>query len=228
MRFFKTIGRKISGFVNRILDRFEDPEEKVKQLIDEMKVDFGKRKGQYTDAQVRLKGYERDAARQRAVSARLAAEAEGACAAGNDSLARSRISLRQDSDALLATAESNARDQAALVRKFKESLDTFQAKIREAGDNQHKLATKGRIAELKQMQADAAMSVISPTDDSAWAEYERTVKKVEDKVTRAEISSELAFQESDAEDIKLLESNTGSDIDAELKAMKTRLALPAK
>ncbi|MBI3632210.1 MAG: PspA/IM30 family protein [Candidatus Vogelbacteria bacterium] len=229
---FKLLWRFICGTADSTVTYFEnkqDPKKVLKQSIEEMRAEYTEYKKGGVEAEVALRGYEKELEKYKVQLRILNRKAEQAVADKNDALARAVLHKKKEVEMLVTMYEQNMKDQVMAVAQFRQQLEIREGKIASACGKQKVLETRSKVAEMSQKMAESRSSILAPSGEGgAFAEWDRAEAKIEEAMTRAEITTEISSREfSQQDEIKLL-TNTTSDVDDELAALKQKLQLPEK
>lgn len=228
MGFFTRASDIISANINDLLDKMENPDKMMKQLIREMKAAVAKVKEELIEAIANTKRIEKEIASQKAKIGEWQARAVEAVKRKRDDLARKALELKKDCQAILGALEPElgaAREAAAAVRTQYRAL---QAKTKEARRKQATLSARSKAARTRKKAAGVPSGGGRRVKTEAFDEFER----MEEKVAQVEAEAEAAV-EVDAEsrarggDARAVEDEfadieASGEIDAELAALKKK------
>ncbi len=220
MSIFGRLGDIVKANINDLLDRAEDPEKMIKQMVIEMEEAVNKATLAVGQAIANEKSLERQFKRQKAQAEGWQEKAVQAVQAGRDDLAKQALQRK-------ATLESNAGD---LERMFLEAqtstgslrgqLDQLKGKLDEARLRQNTLIARSKAAKAKKQVAQTFAGVGS----DAFSKFDKLEEKVEKTEAEAEAFAQLAGENTSLEDeFKALE--TGSSADSDLAALKAQLGV---
>ena len=204
--------------INELLDRAEDPEKMIRQMIREMEEAVNKATASVGTAVANNKRLEQQHNERKTNAVEWQGKAERAVNGGDDDLARRALerkaTLQKAADDLVpALAES--RQTADQLR---EQLRELKAKLEEARMRQGTLMARHQAAEARKRIAQS----ISGIGDDAFSSFERFEQKIEESEAVAEAHAEVAGELGDVErQVRKLDEEGA--VEDELKALKERL-----
>lgn len=221
MALFDRIARLFKSNVNDIIDKAEDPEKMVKQIVEELNQDLLQVKTQVassiaTEKQLYTKyqQFQNDADK-------WAQKAELAVDKGADDLAREALQRKVNAQQAADGFRVQWEDQKKSVAVLKDNLGKLEGKIAE-------YATKKDLLIARHRRADAEKRIqqtMSRTGtNSALGAFERMEAKVLDNESQAAAYGEL---NTDSLESRFEALGTGSAaVDDELAQLKARKAAP--
>ncbi len=225
MGLFSRIGTLFRSNINELINKAEDPEKMLNQVLVDMKQQLVEAKKQVAVAiadEKRLKKqYEQEAHK----AADWEKKAMLAVRAGDDTLARAALQRKASHDEIANQLKSQWDAQLDSVSKLKEALRGLDSKIEEAKRKRNLLVSRQKRAEA-QRTINETLAGINNT--SAFTTFERMADRVTQLEAEAEASSEMgmALEDTSLESqFKALEA--GSGVDDELAALKNKMALKA-
>ena len=183
MGIFTRIGDILQANINDLIDKAEDPEKLVKQLIIEMdnQVDDA------TKALGQAMGSQKVAAMELADAKAAAADwndkAKLALKAGNEALAKKALDAKVGVDQQVASLHANYDQITANVDALKQQVEQLKMKLDEARSRQQVLVARSRMADAAQK---TAVTITSATTDSAFAKLDALERKIAEKEATAE------------------------------------------
>ena len=224
MGLFSRIGTLFRSNINELINKAEDPEKMLNQVLVDMKSQLVEAKKQVAVAiadEKRLKKqYETEAAK----AADWEKKAMLAVRAGDDNLARAALGRKKSHAEIAATLKQQWDAQKESVEKLKEALRGLDSKIEEAKRKRNMLVSRAKRAEA-QRTINETLNGINNT--SAFDTFERMADRVTQLEAEAEATSEMggALVESSLESqFRALEA---SSVDDQLEALKQKMALSA-
>jgi len=216
---FKRINDVVTANISDLIDRVEDPEKMIKQIIREMEENLGRAKDGVVDAIASEKKLQQDVDSHRSSSAEWQEKARTALQSGDEELARSALVRKQEHDKVLKSLEPALRSARNTSAALKEQLRTLEAKLDEAKRKRSSLVARQRAAE-----ASHSMTKIGTTFEqglAAQADFTRMEDRVSDMEARAEAVNEVYAE--DSVDQQFLDLEVQREVDAELEALKRGL-----
>ena len=217
MGVFDRIGRIIRSNISDLLDRAEDPEKVLQQIMVDMRQDLREAKLQVASAirdQRRL-----ETQYQESVSAadNWETRAVSAVGAGNDELAKEALKRKKVADQLKQGYKEQLDEQTESVHSLRNSLSALEVKIEEARRKKDLL-----IARQKRAHAQKAISetMSGMSKSGALAALERMEDRVRSAETRAEAATEVEASSLEGRFAEL----ENDDMDHELAKLKAKLA----
>ncbi len=183
MGIFSRIGDILQANINDLIDKAEDPEKLVKQLIIEMDNqvdDATKALGQAMGSQ---KVAAMELADAKAVAADWNDKAKLALKAGNEALAKKALDAKVGVDQQVASLQANYDQITANVDSLKAQVEQLKMKLDEARSRQQVLVARSRMADAAQK---TAVTITSATTDSAFAKLDALERKIAEKEATAE------------------------------------------
>ncbi|HCL30878.1 MAG TPA: phage shock protein A [Candidatus Latescibacteria bacterium] len=204
--------------LNEALDRAEDPEKLIRQMIREMEEAVNKATASVGTAVANQKRLERQHDERANQAQDWQRKAERAVEADEDELARralERKTVLQRTVEELAPAVEESRKTAQQLR---EQLRELKGKLEEARTRQGTLMARHRAAEARKKLAKSLHGL----GDDAFSSFERFEQRVEESEAVAEAHAEVA---SDIDDVerRVRDLDRGASVEEELRALKDRL-----
>lgn len=220
MGLFSRISDIFKSNVNDALDKAEDPEKMLKQMVLEMEESVNKTTLAVANAIANEKSLERKIAKERAAIGEWQNKAMQALTAGREDLAKAALEKK-------ATAERNAADlqpiyeqAAATAVKMREQLEQLKRKLDEARSRQSTLIARSQAAKA-QKQIAQSFSGVGSDAFSKFDKYEGKIEKLESEAVAFE---QLAGENTDL-DQQFKQLGSTAQVEAELLAMKKQMGL---
>lgn len=188
MAFFNRIADILKANINDMIDRAEDPEKMVKQLILEMEQEVDEATQSLGQAMGSQKLAAKELADARAVSADWNDKAKLALKNNNEALARKALDAKVGIDAQTEKLEKSYNDITEQVNKLKDQVQDLRVKLDEARSRQNVLIARSRMADAA---ANVATTISSSSVDSAFAKLDRLERKITEKEATAEAYTEI-------------------------------------
>lgn len=215
---FSRMADIVKSNINELLDRAEDPEKLIRQMIREMEEAVNKATASVGTAVANQKRLERQYHEKQAQSEDWQRKAERAVEAGEDDLARRALERRAVFEKAvedLAPAMEESRQTATQLR---EQLRELKAKLEEARTRQGTLMARHHAAEARKKLAQS----ISGLGADAFSSFERFEQRVETSEAEAEAHAEVAGEMADVER-EVRDLDRAASVEDELLALKARL-----
>tara|TARA_B100000686_G_scaffold270002_1_gene286196 strand:- start:109 stop:810 length:702 start_codon:yes stop_codon:yes gene_type:complete len=210
-----------------LLDKAEDPEKMIKQMISDLEAQKKKAKDQMTEALALQKRLERDTEKEHHEAEKWEQKAILAVQNEKDDLAKEALTRKNEHQRRAIDFEKQLEMHRKNADSLKESYQTMEDKIDE-------IKRKQGLLSVKQKQAEAQEKIYKTIEglgdtSGIMDTIERAEEKVETLQARAEAYQEISM-ESDQESLenkfKELEHDS-PDMEMELIELKKRAALPA-
>jgi phage shock protein A len=217
MGVFERISRIIRSNISDLLDRAEDPEKILQQIMVDMQQDLREAKLQVAAAIRDQKKLETQYHENLDMADRWEKRAISAVQEGDDTLAKEVLRRKRASEQLAQGYKEQLEEQTESVQLLKTSLAALEAKIEEARRRKDLL-----IARQKRAQAQKTISetMSGMSKSSALAALER----MEGRVKAAEVHAEaIAEVEANSLEARFAELKNG-DINDELARLKAKVA----
>ena len=209
-----------------LLDKAEDPEKMIKQMISDLEAQKKKAKEQMTEALALQKRLERDTEKEHLEAEKWEQKAILAVQNEKDDLAKEALTRKNEHLRRALDFEKQLEMHQYNADSLKESYQTMEDKIDE-------IKRKQGLLSVKQKQAEAQEKIYKTIEglgdtSGIMDTIERAEEKVEHLQARAEAYQEISIeseQESLEKKFEELEHES-TDMEMELLELKKRAALP--
>lgn len=218
MGIFDRVSNLVRANVNDLLDRAEDPEKMLEQIIRDMESGIGDARSQVAAMIAQEKELEADYEANAKLADEWGEKAKRAVAASKDDLAREALRRKKDADENANVYQQQLEIQKQTVSKLKSQLNQLEAKYQSTVSQKEALIARQRRAEVQKkvnQQAAATVTSLSPLDGSA--ELDRIERKIRSNEAQAAAYEELG---TDTFDNQFRELDYDVDIEKELEALK--------
>jgi phage shock protein A len=215
MGILDRMSRLIRANVNDMLDRAEDPELMMNELLREMSRSITEARTQVAAMIAQEKEIEGDLQDAERDSRQWHEKAQLAVQRGRDDLAREALRRRNDAAELAVVYGGQLESQKQLVEKLKGQLRVLEAKYQEAESKRGLLIARHRRAQAQQ-RINETFSTLPEL--SAASELNRMERKIRSAEAQAEAMLEL--EQADIE-WEFAELQIDGDIERELAALKS-------
>jgi len=225
MGLFSRLGTLIRSNINELINKAEDPEKMLNQVLVDMKAQLVEAKKQVAVAIADEKRIKKQYEQEAGKAAEWERKAMLAVKAGDDALARAALSRKQEHGEVAETLKQQWEAQKQSVEQLKGALRGLDNKIEEAKRKRNILVSRQKRAEA-QRTINETLSNINST--SAFDTFERMSDRVTQIEAEAEATAEIggALPEATLESqFKALEASSG--VDDDLAALKSKMALQA-
>jgi phage shock protein A len=184
MALLERVGTLLRANLNDLVDRAEDPEKMVKQVILDMENQMMQVKTQVAISIADLHLLERRAGENIQRQQDWMRKAELAVAKQQDDLARVAIDRSLESKKLADSFEEQIADQRVQVENLKNALRSLDGKLAEARGKSDLLLAKHRRTRAAGNAAEASLGIKANSASSAWDRMGQKVNRAE-AVTQA-------------------------------------------
>jgi len=221
MGIMDRLSRLIRANINDLIDRAEDPEKMIDQILRDMETNIQQARQQVAAMIAQEKELEADLNETRKLASEWAAKAKRAVDAGKDDLAREALRRKRDNESNAAIYEQQLTVQQQAVDKLKDQLRQLEAKYQATLSQRDTLLARQRRARA-QHQVAATLSSFSPLDPTA--DLERMERKIRGDEARTAALVEL---EDESFEAQFRELEQDDEIEAELQALKAGSETPS-
>jgi phage shock protein A len=218
MGIFGRLSDIIKANINDLLDKAEDPEKMIKQMILEMQEALREGTSGVAEAMANQKSLERQLAGFKQESASWEQKAMAALKVNNEDLARKALAEKADSDKQVAQYERLVATATDTTTKLRAQLEALKEKIEEAKAKEQLLIARSKTAKAAKEVAEK----LGGADDSAFSKFDDFEKKIEKTEAEAELLSGADSEKANTEkQFDELEKN--AKVDDELAKLKEKM-----
>ena len=217
---FVRISDVINANLNDIIDKVEDPERMIKQIIREMEENINRAKESVVNAIASEKQLKRELDHHRSEVARWQEKAEKALRADREELAREALGRKKEHERIASGLEGSWEKASETSRRLKEQLRGLENKLAEARRKQGTLVARKRSAEARK-QIDRTEQKIG-----RGLEIETRFGRMESRVFEMEAEAEaMAELNDDATDLErqIEELEKEEEIEDDLELLRKRM-----
>ncbi len=219
MTIVERISKLVRANINDLIDRAEDPEKLIKQLLMDMSSQLLQAKTQMAAAIADEKQlYDRYQQNQTEAD-EYQHKAELAVEQGDDDLAREALTRRSAFQQTADGFKSQYDAQSKQVEVLKEALNQLEAKIHEAEAKKDLLIARSRRARA---ETEIRTTLSGLDEGSALASFGRMEEKVNEQEARAAALGEV---ESDSVEKKFAALETADQVEHDLATLKAKKAI---
>lgn len=205
----------IRANVNELLDRAEDPEKMLNQILRDMEVNTRQAREQVAAMIAQEKELEADLNDTKKLSSEWGEKAKRAVQAGKDDLAREALRRKKDNDETAAVYDQQFATQQQAVAKLKQQLQALDSKYQSTLSQRDILIARQRRA-VAQKQVTESLATFSPIDPSG--DLDCMERKIRGSEAQAAAMAELT---DDSFDSQFKELDVDFDIEDQLAALKS-------
>jgi phage shock protein A len=214
MGIMDRLSRLIRANVNDMLDRAEDPEKMLDQILRDMQSNIQMARQQVASMIAQEKELEADLQETEKLSREWGEKARRAVAASKDDLAREALRRKRDNDENSKVYAQQLKTQEQVVEKLKLQMRQLETKYQATLSQRDTLIARQRRAQATQKVTET-ISVFSPMDPSA--DLERMERKIRGQESRAIAMTEMADESFESQ---FRELDYDTDIEDQLSTLK--------
>lgn len=218
MGMFSRMADILKANINDFLDKAEDPEKMIKQMVIEMEEAVNKATTAVGAAIANQKRLEKQYNENKKQAEEWQNKAVHAVNAGRDDLASQALAKKTAFANAAASLEPTLAEATKTAEQMKAQLQQLKAKLDEARVRQNTLIARHQAAKAKKMIAQQ----MSGVGGNAFANFDRFEKKIEDVEAEADAHTELAGESTSLDD-EFKKLSTDTNVDSELAALKAQL-----
>ena len=221
MGVFSRLSDILKSNINDLLDKAEDPEKMVKQIIIDMQKELttatqnlGKAKASERLAQKKMD----DAVK---VSAGWEAKAKAALSQGNQEMAKQALAKKVKADEEVTAYTEMYESISTQTEAIEDQVEVLKSKLDEAKSRQAMLIARSQMADT---QKDLAQSLGGMnTSENAFAKMDKMEEKIARKEAEAQAFSEISKTGVAAEKDPFAALESNSKVDAEMARLMAEL-----
>lgn len=214
---FKRISDVLTANLNDLVDRVEDPERMIKQLIREMEENVNSAREGVIDALASEKQLAKELDSQRRQAEDWYNRARRALETGNEALAREALTRKKEHDGIVASLQASWESARRTSERLKAQLRALEAKLEEARLKKGSLVARQRAAQARE-QMDRVTDRFKTGLDLNNS-FGRMADKVGEMEARMEARAEVYGDYSPAER-EFLKMEVDTEVEAELAVLK--------
>ena len=214
---FKRISDVLTANLNDLVDRVEDPERMIKQLIREMEENVNSAREGVIDALASEKQLAKELDSQRRQAEDWYNRARRALETGNEALAREALLRKKEHDDIVANLQASWESARRTSERLKAQLRALETKLEEARLKKSSLVARQRAAQARE-QMDKVTDRFQVGLDLNNS-FGRMADKVGEIEARMEARAEVYGDYSPAER-EFLQMEVDAEIEAELAVLK--------
>ena len=217
MGLFDRLWRVIRANINSLIGAAEDPEKILEQATIDMQEDLVQIRQAVAGAIAAQKRAERQCSQAEAAAAEWYQRAQLALQKGEEKLAREALTRKKSYQETATAMRGQLQQQNVVVTQLKENMRALESKISEAKAKKDMYIARARSA----ASAERLQKMMGNLNTgSALSAFERMEEKVIQLEARSEAIAELGTSDLEKQFLSL---EGGSDVDAELAAMKAQM-----
>lgn len=221
MSIFTRLGDLLRANINDLIDKAEDPEKMVKQIIQDMDRELVKSTQMLGKAMASERQIEKQMNDAKAKSADWENKAKLALQAGDQELAKKAVEEKLKVDEKVTQFTQMYESVHAQTEQIKAQVEELKSKLEEAKSRQAMLIARSQMADT---QKDLAQSLGGMnTSENAFAKMDKMEERIARKEAEAQAFTEISKTGNAAEKdpFAVLESN--SKVDAEMARLMAEI-----
>lgn len=219
MAIFERISDLVRANVNDLIDKAENPEKMVKQIIIDMEDQIRKATQGLGTAMGSLNQVKKQLETAQEQSNVWQGKAKTCLEQGNEDLAKQALENKVKQDKMVAQYQEMATTMEAQVNEIKSQIDILKQKLEEARSKQAMLVARSQMADAKSQMAKTLENMDSK---SAFAKMDKMEQKIEQKEAQANAYSEVSgVQESENDPFEQMDKE--NSINEELEKLKQEM-----
>lgn len=219
MAIFERLGDLIRSNINDLIDKAEDPEKMVKQIIIDMEDQLKKSTQSLGTAMGSVNQVKKQLEGAKEQSKNWEEKAKMALSQGNEALAKQALENKVKQDQMVAQYQEMYNSMDAQVTEIRNQVDVLKQKLEEARSKQAMLVARSQMADAKEKMSKSLGNMDSK---SAFAKMEKMERKIEQKESQADAFAQISGTEQSTND-PFAEMETNSAVDAELERLKKEM-----
>lgn len=208
--------RLVRANINDMLDRAEDPEKMLNELLREMESSIREARVSVANTIAQEKELEADLRDAQHEAREWDRRAELAVLGGKDDLAREALRRKRDAVSIASVYAQQLTSQQEMVARLKQQLQMLEAKHSEAESKRDVLIARHRATRAQRQITETVSSL--PGLDS-FSELDRMEKRIRGEEAKTAALGEL---QGESLDYQFYELDRDEDIESELAALKAR------
>ncbi len=217
---FKRLNDIISANINDLIDKVEDPERMIKQIIREMENNINQAKEGVVGAIASEKQLKKEVDGHRRQMDEWLAKAEIALKNDKEELARAALARKKEHERILSNLEPAWEAAFKTSSNLKDQLRSLEAKLEEAKRKRGTLVARQRAVEANDQMRETSNKFKTGLD--AHTNFDRMEDKVAEMEARSEALSELDHDSNSIEkEFQAMEED--NEVEDELAALKKKL-----
>lgn len=217
---FKRISDVLSANINDLIDKVEDPDRMIRQIIREMEESILRAREGVVEAIASEKRLQKELEYNQRQSEEWLKKAEEALRADREELARSALARKKEHDDICKALQPSWESARNTSESLKTQLRALEAKLEEARRKRGTLVARQKAAEARQQMGKTLSDF--QTGVSAQMNFARMEDKVADMEAQTAALDELERDESQLEK-EFFQMEVHNEVEAELLKLKDKL-----
>ncbi|MBR4510051.1 MAG: PspA/IM30 family protein [Ruminococcus sp.] len=223
MGVFARLSDLLKANINDLIDKAEDPEKMVKQIILDMNKELNKAIQNLGKAKASEKIAEKKYLDAEATSKNWESKAKMALQKGDQDLAKKALAKKVKADEELASYKQMYESISAQTNTIGEQVEILKTKLEEAKSRQAMLIARSQMAQTKRQLAAAQSNFDS---SSAFAKLDRMEEKVMQQEAEADAYTEITGgNDQDELSEQFAQMENDAQVDAELQRLMSEMGI---
>jgi phage shock protein A len=219
MAIFERISDLVRANINDLIDKAENPEKMVKQIIIDMEDQLRKATQGLGTAMGSFNQVKKQLENAQEQSNTWQTKAKTCLEQGNEELAKKALENKVSQDKMVAQYQEMTTSMEAQVNEIKSQIDVLKQKLEEARSKQAMLVARSQMADAKSQMAKTLGNMDSK---SAFAKMDKMEQKIAAKEAEADAFSDISgVQESENDPFAQMDKE--NSINAELEKLKQEM-----
>lgn len=219
MAIIERISDLVRANINDLIDKAENPEKMVKQIIIDMEDQLRKATQGLGTAMGSFNQVKKQLENAQEQSNVWQSKAKTCLEQGNEELAKKALENKVSQDKMVAQYQEMTTSMEAQVNEIKLQIDMLKQKLEEARSKQAMLVARSQMADAKSQMAKTLGNMDSK---SAFAKMDKMEKKIASKEAEANAFSEMSgVQES--ENDPFVQMDKENSVNEELQKLKQEM-----
>lgn len=220
MGIFQRLSDLLKSNINDLIDKAEDPEKMVKQIILDMQKELNKSTQALGKAVASERMAEKQYQNSQQISADWESKAKAALAAGNTELAKKALAKKVKADEDTASYKEMYETISKQTADIKEQVETLKSKLDEAKSRQAMLIARSQMADT---QKNLAKSVGGFDASSSTEKFNRMEEKIIRKEAEADALADISDSLNGVDKDNFDELQTNAKVDDELRRLMAEM-----
>ena len=223
MGVFARLSDLLKANINDLIDKAEDPEKMVKQIILDMNKELNKAIQNLGKAKASEKIAEKKYLDAEATSKNWESKAKMALQKGDQDLAKKALAKKVKADEELASYKHMYESISAQTNTIGEQVEILKTKLEEAKSRQAMLIARSQMAQTKRQLAAAQSNFDS---SSVFAKLDRMEEKVMQQEAEADAYTEITGgNDQDELSEQFAQMENDAQVDAELQRLMSEMGI---
>ena len=219
MAIFERIGDLVKANINDLIDKAENPEKMVKQIIIDMEDQLRKATQGLGTAMGSLNQVKKQLENAQEQSNTWQSKAKACLEQGNEELAKQALENKVKQDNMVNQYQEMVTSMEAQVNEIKGQIDVLKQKLEEARSKQAMLTARSQMADAKSQMAKTMGNMDSK---SAFAKMDKMEQKIEQKESEADAFANISGTQEDTLD-PFTQMDKENSVNAELEKLKKEM-----